>query len=194
VNARAFYLLGFTCLTLALVAPALSLNATAPEGSPLVTWANDATDSFYTTQVKARETSVDDEFVPNPVAGGQMTATPCAGSIWVYDYAHGIAAGNDRTDATGAMVMYFPKPPTLLPNRDLLALRSKQGLHLGMTLAQASAILRVPGSDATLLPGGRAELYVEKMVPCLARHCAHRVTIIFKDGHAVALSILHALN
>jgi hypothetical protein len=158
---------------------------------PLTDWAEQANDAIpMPHNLKPIPTTVSDRFVPDIIAGGARAETPCSGTLWVYDYTHGIAAGRHRDDPNGGTLDYRSKPPVKIPDRDLLAVRSQLGLHLGISLDDAARILKEPVTAANV-SGDSAVLYVVHTVACGHYACGGSVLLEFVHNRAVLLSIHH---
>jgi hypothetical protein len=179
-----------TALAVALVLLLLGAVAMA-HGDPLSDWA-EHTDIVMPLHQKPYPTAVVDGFVPDLVAGGVRAATPCSGTVWVYDYAHGIAGSRHHDDTTGGTLEYRAKPPVAVPSRDLLVVHSQLGLHLGIALADAAKILKVPISAAFSTPNGGSVLYVNHDASCGNYRCGNQVTMSFVRDRAVFMSIHHS--
>jgi hypothetical protein len=161
----------------------------------LTNWANDAMVQSEYGKLKPASTEINDWFAGEGlVPHGQRADTPCAGTSWVYDYRHHIAAGTDRADRGGAghlggMILYFRVPPTRLPNRDLSAVRSVHGLRLGATSSEVARAFHVPIRTVIQLSEHRQVLYMGKSVKCLKWTCADIATVVFDHDHAVTISL-----
>lgn len=116
--------------------------------------------------------------------------TAGAGSSWVYDREHGIAAGTTYNDDGGwdDKISYNAPPPSKIPSRNLSNVVSAHGLRLGMTPPQAVAALRVSASAVRKLDSRTSALGVLHHCPKPQR-CSTYGAVIFRDGHAVYIML-----
>ena len=155
----------------------------------LTNWANDAITRSEYPKLKAFPTEINDRFVGQGVAPhGQIAETPCAGTMWVYDYRHHVAAGSHK-GRLGGTILYFRVPPTRLPDRDLSAVRSVHGLRLGASSSEVTHAFRVPVGAVVQLPNHKRVLYVRKYVKCLKWTCADDAMIVIDHDHAISISL-----
>jgi hypothetical protein len=194
-------------LTLALFAiVAFGSVATADTMSTLVAWAENAPPkAVHFGEFNEVPTSVVDEFKPGPTgkrrgewglgAHGTFLETAEAGSTWVYDYAHHIAADSDYGGFEASMIFYAPiPPPSKITSRDLSAVSSVRGLKLGMSPQQAAHDLAVPITSVSPVKiGGKAVphysvLSVNKLCP-KPQICGHGAIVFFEDNRAIAIEV-----
>jgi hypothetical protein len=194
-------------LTLVLVASAaFGTVAVADTMSALVAWAENASPQKVVTMGEFGEvpTTVVDEFKPGPAGGrrgewglgahGTFLETPEAGSTWVYDYAHHIAAESQYGGFQASIIFYAAPPPSKITSRDLSAVTSERGLKLGMSPQQAAHDFAVPITSVTAVKmGGKVVphytvLSVNKLCP-KPQMCGHGAIVFFEDNRAVAIEV-----
>jgi len=193
-------------LTLALVAiTAFGSVAAADTMGALVAWAEHAAPQVVREGGYSEvPTSVVDEFKPGPAgrrrgewglgAHGTSLGTPEAGSSWVYDYAHHIAAESDYGGFQASIIFYAAPPPSKITSRDLSAVTSARGLKLGMSPQQAARDLAVPITSVSPVKiGGKvvphySALSVNKPCP-KPQMCGQGAIVFFEDNRAIAIEI-----
>lgn len=195
-------------LVLVLVAlTAFGSAGTADTMSALLAWADQAKPKVVTSgEYKEVPTSIADEFKPGPSfpfgqhggwglgAHGTLLETAGAGSSWVYDFAHHIAANSFYGEFQGSTIFYAAPPPSKITSRDLSGVRSTRGLTLGMSPQQAASDVAVPIASVSpvkiggkVVPGYSA-LSVNK--PCPKPHmCGQIATVFFENNRAIAIRI-----
>jgi hypothetical protein len=201
-NARVHFLLiaavcfGFSCTSVALGATTESLVAWAEHAAPKATY--DVEWSVPTT--------VDDHFGSVPYAewrGGREQnglalhgidlPTADAGSTWVYDPAHHIAATTFSGDQTGDQIFYAQPPPSTISARNLSNIKSANGLTLGMTQAEAATDLRVPTAAVRRVDSHDSILSARYSYHCHYEErdatCGNNVIVLFRDGRAIYISL-----
>jgi hypothetical protein len=193
-------------LALVLVAiTAFGSVAAADTMGVLVAWAeHSAPQVVREGEFNEVPTSVVDEFKPGPAgrrrgewglgAHGTSLETPEAGSSWVYDYAHHIAAESDYGGFQASIIFYAAPPPSKITSRDLSAVTSARGLKLGMSPQQAARDLGVPiASVSPVKIGGKvvphySALSVNKPCP-KPQMCGQGAIVFFEDNRAIAIEI-----
>ncbi|HEY7982503.1 MAG TPA: hypothetical protein VID19_13605 [Candidatus Eremiobacteraceae bacterium] len=133
---------------------------------------------------------IEDRFPIRLAAGGVKAETACSGSIWVYDYAHHIAAAQDGGPEA---LLYLGDPPEKLPARDLSHVITARGVHLGEVPLQVATALRVPLSDVVRTSAHRQFLYLEKAahIKGQSHEFADIAMIVFYDGRVVSIWLAH---
>jgi hypothetical protein len=194
-------------LTLLLVSiAAFGSVAVADTMSTLVAWAENAPPKVvHFGDFKEVPTSVVDEFKPGPTgrrrgqwglgAHGTFLETAEAGSTWVYDYAHHIAADSDYGGFEASMIFYAPvPPPSNITSRDLSAVTSVRGLKLGMSPQQAAHDLAVAITSVSpvKIDGKVVPHYsvLSVLKPCSKPQvCGQGAIVFFEDNRAVAIEV-----
>jgi hypothetical protein len=193
-------------LTLILVGVTAFGNVAAADTmGTLVAWAEHAAPQVVREgELNDVRTSVVDEFKPGPAgrrrsewglgAHGTFLETPEAGSSWVYDYVHRIAAESDYGGFQASIIFYASPPPSTIASRDLSKVVSTRGLRLGMTPQQAAHDLAVPITSVSpvkiegkVVPHYSA-LSVNKPCP-KPQMCGQAAIVFFEDNRAVAIEI-----
>jgi hypothetical protein len=176
-------------LALALVIPLAAKPQTIPpQNEMLVQWASASLDRIDGPVTDPVTTSVSDRF-GSPAHGGQFIETAGKGSVWVYDYAHHVAAVSQGGDLTGDAIFFSAPPPTALPARYLSRIVSAHGLRLGISAPRAAKLLGVSSRAVKHLTARESILYARKDRTCGKYLCAHDATVIFYDNQAVAISL-----
>ncbi len=177
--------------------------AAADTTDALVSWAEKTTPmAWQAGSLTTASTMVADHFGSIPYEAwskrgqnglgypGVDLPTAGAGSSWVYDSVHRIAAGTAYNDDGGwdDLIAYAAAPPSKIPGRNLSGVVSVRGLKLGMSPSQAASDFGVSASAAKRLDAHTSALSVLKNCPKPQR-CAHFGVVVFRDGHAVYITL-----
>jgi len=189
---------------------ALFAGIACTAGSPdptaaLVAWAEHAPPQAVNKVTSSVETTFVDYFGAVPIsqwkgrrdqsglaANGLDLPTAGAGSTWVYDPVHHIAAVTFGGEQVGNSIMYADPPPSKIPSRDLSGVVSARGLKLGVTPMQAVTDLGVTTAAVQQVDAHYSALSVKKSFECHFEGqfttCGHYADVIFHDGHATYIS------
>jgi hypothetical protein len=181
--------------------------AVADDLDALATWADHITPpSWQAGSLYTAPTSVEDHFGRVPYElwkkrgqnglgyPGLALPTAGAGSSWVFDSAHHIAAGTGYNDDGGwdDQISYAAAPPSKIAARDLSGVVSAHGLRLGMTPPQATSVFEVSTSAVRSLGAHYSALSVIKKCP-VAKRCseisAYYAVVVFRDGRATYIEM-----
>lgn len=169
---------------------------------PLVSWAEHAAPQAVNAVSTAAPTKVDDHFGAlsyaqwkgprdreGLAAHGIDLPTADAGSTWVFDPVHRIAAETAAGDQTGDNIMYAAPPPSAIPARDLSHVISAHGLKLGMSPAQAAHDLDVSMTALQRVDAHYSFVSTNDLTQHNGVPVGHYAIIVFHDGHAVYISL-----
>jgi hypothetical protein len=199
MRAQSFWIvlaLGVACTT----------SATASTLDALVAWANHLPPAQLRFIENPTNTTVEDHFGSIPYVNwhgganknglamrGTYVPTADAGTTWVYDPAHHIAADTFGGDVTGDTILYAVPPPSKIVERDLSGVVSAHGLKLGMTQNQAAVDLDVAATAVQRIDAHHSELSVSKRIKCdyEGQHtlCGEQSTVFFLNGRAAYIQL-----
>jgi hypothetical protein len=185
------------CFVIACAGAALASSTDA-----LTSWAEHAAPQAVNAVATETPTKVDDHFGTVPyaqwkdsrrnnglAAHGIDLPTAEAGSTWVYDPVHRIAAECTDGQQVGDYIMYASPPPSTIPARDLSHVVSAHGLTLGMSPAQAAHDLGIASTAVLRLDARDSAISTDDIVQHNGMSVGHYATVVFHDGHAVYISL-----
>jgi hypothetical protein len=168
----------------------------------LVAWAEHAAPQAAYAVSTETPTKVDDHFGAVPyaqwkgprgkdglAANGMYLPTAGAGSTWVYDPVHQIAASSFMGEETGDHILYAAPPPSTIPTRDLSHTVSAHGLKLGMSPGQAAHDLGVAITALQRVDAHHSCLSTNDITQQDGAPLGHYATIVFRDGKAVYIAL-----
>lgn len=183
----------FTTIIAPLRVRAAATGCTAPVGSshsPIgAVWGAAFVGRAYVHpkgELKFDATKARDGFAESLARMGLHLDTPGTGSCVVYDRKHGIAAETQGGDSRSESIGLAPAPPVAdVPDTDLSRVRSKRGLHLGMSVAEMTAVFGTPANVRTSTDGKRTYYYYRRA----GKPMSDDALFIFERGRATFISL-----